>query len=410
MKVLIIGAGIGGSALALALEQQGIDYELFEQAAEFKEVGAGIQLSPNGVHILERLGLAEKLAQCCTTPDAHRYSVWDTGETILTTPLMPKVLNAYGYSYYHAHRADLIHILTESLNRDRLHLNSTVSDFGQNQEGVWLELANGKRVTGDILIAADGVHSIVRERIFRPDPPRPSGYVTWRGIVDAADIKHLNIPVSAHVDMGPELSFVYYYVSAAKRFNWLALGKANGSLQESWSQTSSKQDVISAFDGWYDRPRQVIEATPEIFVTALHDRDPLQSWVDDRIALLGDSAHAMLPYHAQGAVQSLEDAWVLARLLKTNVVLESPTTILKRYQELRLTRANTMVQQSRNAERWYHVADAQSVAVRNERFRQTNTKLDGGFSAQQHWLYSYDAEQAALGTDEEWRNLPKWSG
>lgn len=408
MKILIIGAGIGGSALALALEQQGIDYALYEQAAQFKEVGAGIQLSPNGVHILERLGLKDKLATFCTTPDAHRYSVWDTGETILTTPLMPKVLDAYGYSYYHAHRADLIQILTESLNRDRLHLNSTVTDFGQNEDGVWLQLANGEQVQGDVLIGADGVHSIVRESVFRPEPPRPSGYVTWRGVVDANEIKHLNIPVSAHVDMGPKLSFVYYYVSGAKRFNWLALGEANASLRESWSQTSSKQDVITAFDGWYDRPREVIEATPEIFVTALHDRDPLQSWVDGRIALMGDAAHAMLPYHAQGAVQSLEDAWVLARLLKTSA--NSTNDTLQQYQTLRLTRANTMVQQSRNAERWYHVADTKEVAARNERFRQTNTKLDGGFSAQQHWLYSYDAEQAALGTDDEWRNLPKWSG
>ena len=166
--------------------------------------------------------------------------------------------------------------------------------------------------------------------------------------------------------------------------------------------------MIETFEGWYDRPRQVIEATPEIFVTALHDRDPLQSWVDGRIALMGDAAHAMLPYHAQGAVQSLEDAWVLARLLKTST--EDTTATLKQYESLRLTRANVMVQQSRNAERWYHVADPKEVAARNERFRRTNSKLDGGFSAQQHWLYSYDAEQAALGTDDEWRNLPQWSG
>ena len=408
MKVLIIGAGIGGSALALALEQQGIDYALYEQAAEFKEVGAGIQLSPNGVHILERLGLKEELAKFCTTPAAHRYSVWDSGETILTTPLMPKVLEAYGFSYYHAHRADLIRILTDSLNKDRLHLNNAVSSFGQDEDGVWLKLANGERVEGDVLVGADGVHSIVRENLFRPDPPRPSGYVTWRGVVDASDIAHLNIPVSAHVDMGPKLSFVYYYVSATKRFNWLALGEASGALRESWSQTSTKQEVIDTFDGWYDRPRQVIEATPEIFVTALHDRDPLQSWVDGRIALMGDAAHAMLPYHAQGAVQSLEDAWVLARLLKTST--DDTAATLKRYESLRLTRANVLVQQSRNAERWYHVADPKEVSARNERFRRTNSKLDGDFSAQQHWLYSYDAEQAALGTDDKWRNLPQWSG
>ena len=202
---------------------------------------------------------------------------------------------------------------------------------------------------------------------------------------------------------------MYYYVSGGRKFNWLALGEASGQRRESWSQTSSREEVIQAFDGWYDRPRQVIEATPETFVTALHDRDPLSQWVDGRIALMGDAAHAMLPYHAQGAVQSLEDAWVLARLLEQNPA-KHPATTLKQFEGLRLPRANVMVQQSRNAEHWYHLADPAAVAERNDRFRRTNTRLDGGFSAQQHWLYSYDAELAALGTDDEWRNLSGWSG
>ncbi len=415
MKILIVGAGIGGSALALALEQHGLDYELVEQAAAFAEVGAGIQLSPNGVQILERFGLKESLAQFCTTPDAHRYSVWDTGETILTTPLMPKVLDAYGHAYYHAHRADLIEALTARLNPERLRLNTKVTAVGQDGDGVWVDLAGGERLRADVLIGADGVHSIVREQLFKPEPPRPSGYVTWRGVVDAAKIAHLNIPVSAHVDMGPKLSFVYYYVSGAQRFNWLALGESSGDLRESWSQTSSRQDVLDAFTGWYDRPKQVIEATPEVFVTALHDRDPLQSWVADRIALMGDAAHAMLPYHAQGAVQSLEDAWVLARLLQRLQTNGTPShdgivQCLERYEELRLTRANMLVQQSRNAERWYHVDEPSEIDARNDRFRRTNPRLDGGFPAQQHWLYSYDAEQAALGTDTAWRALLMWSG
>ena len=408
MKTIIVGAGIGGSALALALEQQGQDYELLEQATAFQAVGAGIQLSPNGVHVLERLGLKDQLAAFCTTPAAHKYSVWDTGETILTTPLMPKVLNAYGYAYYHAHRADLIGALTASINPDRLHMGTQVQAVGQDADGVWVELADGTQLRGDVLIGADGVHSVVREQIFNPEPPRPSGYVTWRGVVDAKDIAHLDIPVCAHVDMGPKLSFVYYYVSGGQKFNWLALGEAQGSRRESWSQTSSRSEVIAAFDGWYDRPRQVIEATPEIFVTALHDRDPLTSWVDNRIALMGDAAHAMLPYHAQGAVQSMEDAWVLARLIA--LAATDPAAVLRHYEALRLHRANLLVQQSRAAENWYHVDDPQAIAARNERFRRTNEKLDGGFSPQQHWLYSYDAEQAALGTDDEWRSLGSWSG
>ncbi len=407
MRVIIVGAGIGGTALALAFEQLEIDYLLLEQATQFETVGAGIQLSPNGVRVLDRLGIGQQLTEFCTAPDAHRYSVWDTGETVLQTPLMPKVLDAYGCAYYHAHRADLISALTAPLNRSKLRMGTKVADVGQSDGSAWARFEDGTIEHADLLIGADGIHSVVREQMFQPEPPRASGYVSWRGVVERDAIAQLNIPVSAHVDMGPRLSFVYYYVSAGTRLNWLALGKAHDQKRESWSQTATKEEVLAAFDGWYDRPKCVIEATPRTFVTALFDRNPLTDWVDGRIALLGDAAHAMLPYHAQGAVQSLEDAWVLARTLQLHA--DTPDDALQRYQMLRRNRANLMVQQSRNGERWYHLDDPDAVAERNERFRQTNQRLDGGFSPQQHWLYSYDAEAAALGTDDDWRSLPAWS-
>ncbi|MGI9324792.1 MAG: FAD-dependent monooxygenase [Pseudomonadales bacterium] len=407
MKIIIVGAGIGGTALALALQKLDIDHVLLEQAQAFAEVGAGIQLSPNGVAVLELLGLGESLAQFCTEPDFHKYSVWDTGETILRTPLMPKVRQSYGFAYYHAHRADLIAALSDSLSSANLRLNTKVTAIGQDATQVWASCADGERIVGDVLIGADGIHSMVREQVFKPDPPRASGYVTWRGVVDTEAIADLGIPVSAYVDMGPRLSFVYYYVSGGKRLNWLALGQTNDRKRESWSQTASKEEIMTAFDGWYERPRQLIEATEQTFVTALYDRTPLDRWVDGRIAIMGDAAHAMLPYHAQGAVQSLEDAWVLARTLEQKQA--DATTALKRFETLRRDRANLMVQQSRNAERWYHLDNPEDVAARNDRFRKTDQRLDGGFSPQQHWLYSYDAERAALGTDHEWQALPAWS-
>jgi salicylate hydroxylase len=406
MKVIIIGAGIGGSALALALQKLGIEHVLLEQAPAFGEVGAGIQLSPNGVRILETLGLGEALQSFCSEPDFHKYSVWDSGETLLRTALMPRVRETYGFAYYHAYRPDLIAALTDGLPADSLQLGQKVLSVGQDDSGAWANCEDGSRVHGDVLIGADGIHSLVREQVFKPDPPRASGYVTWRGVVDREHIKDLEIPVSAYVDMGPRLSFVYYYVSAGKRLNWLALGKAEDETRESWSQTASKDELIAAFDGWYERPRRVIEATEQPFVTALYDRNPLQSWVSDRIAVMGDAAHAMLPYHAQGAVQSIEDAWVLARSLEQ---VADPITALAQFQTLRFQRANLMVQQSRNAERWYHLDDPEEVASRNARFRQNNERFGGDFSPQQHWLYSYDAERAALGTDDEWRALSGWS-
>ena len=295
-------------------------------------------------------------------------------------------------------------------------MNTQVIAVEQDESSVWAECADGSRFAGDVLIGADGIHSFVRQQFFAPEAPRASGYVTWRGVVDSDDIAHLKIPVSAYVDMGPRLSFVYYFVSGGKRLNWLALGKTNDEKRESWSQVASKSEVMASFEGWYDRPRQIIEATEHTFVTALYDRTPLDCWVSERVALMGDAAHAMLPYHAQGAVQSIEDAWVLARTLHLNKKQaeqqEKSIDIahaLQRYQDLRLDRANLLVQQSRNAERWYHLDSPQEVEARNARFRNNNKTLDGGFSPQQHWLYSYDAEKAALGTDHEWRGLSGWS-
>ncbi len=406
MKVIIIGAGVGGSALALTLEQLDVDFVMLEQAKAFEDVGAGIQLSPNGVRILERLDLGDDLPSYVTEPDSHKFISWDTGNIVLQTPLMPRARETFGSGYYHAHRRDVIGSLTGRLNRSRVHMNTKVVEVGQNAEGAWAICADGTRYEGDVLIGADGIHSLVRETVLRPDPPRRSGYVAWRGILDAARIEHLQIPVSSYIAMGPRISFVYYYVAGGRQMNWLALGEADDSKVESWDQSGDHEEILGWFDGWYDVPRAMIEATDEPFVTALYDRMPLPEWTVGRIAVMGDAAHAMLPYHAQGAVQGIEDAWVLGRCLSEHP--EAVESALARFQELRHDRATRMVQHSRQAEGWYHYDNPAEVAARNQRFGEIGNQADGGFTRQQNWLYAYDAELAVQGTDEAWRALPDW--
>ena len=159
MKIVIIGAGIAGSTLALALDRFGIEYQLIEQASEFSEVGAGIQLSPNGVRILEALGLGASLNAFSTEPDFHKYSVWDTGETVLKTPLKPLVREAYGHAYYHAHRADLIAALTERLNADSVRMNTRVVSIDQSDNGVRVTLEGGEILDADLVVGADTRHA-----------------------------------------------------------------------------------------------------------------------------------------------------------------------------------------------------------------------------------------------------------
>jgi len=406
IKPIIVGAGIGGSALALTLQQLGCDFIVVEQAPELGDVGAGIQLSPNGVRILERLGLGDDFPDYVTEPDSHKFVSWDSGEIVLRTPLMPRARERFDAGYYHAHRRDLIASLTRRLDRSRLKLDTRVVAVGQNEAGAWVDCADGSRLEGDVVIGADGIHSLVRETVFRPDAPRRSGYVAWRGVVDAGKVADLDIPVSSYVVMGPRLSFVFYYVAGGRELNWLALGQTEDKKRESWSQAAGKQEILAAFEGWYDVPRAVIEATDAPFVTALHDRAPLDRWVEGRIAVMGDAAHAMLPYHAQGAVQSIEDAWVLGRCLAEGG--NTPEAALRRFESLRRDRASRMVQHSRSAEGWYHIDDPAAVAARNERFRSIGDRTGGDFTPQQIWLYSYDAEKAVLGSDDDWRRLSDW--
>lgn len=404
MKTIIIGAGIGGCTLALAMQQAGMDYVLLEQAESFGEIGAGVQLSSNAVKVLDRLGLNDRLAQVCCEPDSHKFKDWATGETILRTPLCPEAREVFGAPYFHSHRPDLLGALTEKLDPSRVVFGRKVAEVGEDATGPWARCEDGEEVLGDVLIGADGIHSVVRDQLFRPNEPLRSGFVTWRGVIDAVAVADLGVPISSYIIMGPKLSFVFYYVSGGKRINWLALGPTQDEKRESWSQLAEKDEILSAFEGWYEVPRRFIEATEQPFVTGLYDRDPLGHWVRGRIGVTGDAAHAMLPYHAQGAGQSIEDAWVLMRCLQKDS--ENPSTALHHFEALRKDRADRMIQHSRDAERWYHLDDAADVERRNARFRRYHDEAN--FTPQQFWLYSYDAEMAAMGTDEEWRSLPAW--
>jgi len=316
------------------------------------------------------------------------------------------VKDTFGAPYYHAHRADLIDALADRLNPNRLRLNNRVVSVSQDGDKVTAWLADGSSEIGDLLIGADGIHSVIRNQVFNPEPPRPSGYIAWRGMVSTERAAHLGIDKQSVAVMGPRLSIVFYYVSGGAKINWVAIGASDEKIYESWSQTASKDEVRKSFEGWYDHAKGLVDLTDELFATALHDREPLRGWVSGRIAVMGDAAHAMLPYHAQGAVQSIEDAWVLARCIQMGQ--DDPGAALLKYETLRKDRAQRLQLHSRNAEHWYHLDDVEEVARRNTRLAAHAQKSETGLTPQQIWLFSYDAEKAAIGTDDEWRALREW--
>jgi salicylate hydroxylase len=407
MRILIAGCGIGGAALALALQRLGRECVLLEQAPRLEAVGAGVQLSPNGMHVLSHLGVAESLGRVAFEPRDLRYRDWRTGETLLRNPLMPSINEHFGAPYLHAHRADLIDALIAPLDRKSLRLGRRIVRVGQERDRAYVALDDGTVEEGDVLVGADGIHSLVRSQAFSADSPQASGCIAFRGLVNAETARHLNISPSAHVWMGPGYSAVIYYISAGAMINWLCIGSSPQARKESWSAKATVDEVLSIYEGWNSEVTGLVELTEQPFVTALYDRAPLEHWVNGRIALIGDAAHAMLPYHAQGAVQSMEDAWVLARCLAQSDASEVRQALF-RYESLRKDRATRIQAQSRAQERRMHMSDPAEVAARNAKLRKYDAEFEGKFLPQQEWLFGYDAELAALGEDHRWRALRPW--
>ena len=403
MHVVITGCGIAGLALALTLRQQGIRYTVLERSAELAFVGAGIQLSPNATRVLRYLGVFQHLEPHLVFPQQHRFLSWDSAEVLLTTPLGGAVDQAFASPYAHVHRADLLDALMTELGDDpNVRMNADVEKTGTSQDSAFALLTDGTRIEADVLIAADGVRSAIRQAHFRPEAPKHSGCMAWRGLTPKDAVQGLEFERNSYIWMGPERSVVIYYVAGGELLNWIAMGPSDGQTRESWTIRGTVEAALAEFEGWHPRVRSLIERSAPPFKWALFDREPLQSWIHGRIALIGDAAHAMLPYHAQGGAQSLEDAWVLGRSL---AIKDNIDDALRHYQSLRLPRTSQVQGASRRAERMFHLSDSEAVRRRNERFARTQTQIGDGFPPGQEWLFAYDSESAVLGLDKDWQKL-----
>jgi salicylate hydroxylase len=402
MRIVIVGAGIGGLALALSLRRVGIDYVVLERARALEFVGAGIQLSPNATRILQRLGVLAELEPMIVRPGHHRFIDWQTADELLVTPLGDLVRDTFGSIYAHAHRAHLLDALATAIGDDeRIRLGTEVARVTSEASGASAVLESGEVVSGDIVVAADGVRSQIRETMFHPQPPRFSGCMAWRGLTPAEHVRELGLKHDSYVFMGPARSMVVYYVASGALVNWIGIGPSDGDTPESWTTQGSVADALREYEDWHPTVRQIIEASAAPFKWALYDREPLEQWVNQRIVLLGDAAHAMLPYHAQGAAQSIEDAWVLARSLEIHA--DTVDQALAHYEALRKPRATQVQDASRAAMHLFQMSLPEDIAKRNARFAKTQETIGEGFPPGQEWLFAYDAEQAVTGTDRQWQ-------
>ena len=393
--VLIAGGGIGGLTAALCLARAGFAVAVFEQAAEFGELGGGIQISPNGSRVLHHLGLARELEAIASRPAGIEFRSWRSGKVISAAPLGEACVAAYGFPYCHVHRGDLLRMLVEAARREggaiALHANAKVTGFGQTGDGVQVAVAGGagEAVTrqGVSLVGADGIHSQVREALFGPLAARFTGNVAWRAVVPATRLpKGWVRPVGA-VWWGPGRHFVHYPVRGGALVNCVAVVEKAGWEVESWTERGRHGELKAEFAGWHKEIQVLIDgmAPGALYKWALHDRAPMPRWGKGAVTLLGDACHPMLPFMAQGAVSAIEDAAVLATCLAGS----APSAGLKRYEGLRRRRTALMQRQARRNARLFHLAGLPAW------LRDRTAKLASGRIMDK--LYRYDAVTAAAG-------------
>jgi len=391
LSVAVIGGGIGGLTAALALRQAGLDVRVFEQAPALGEIGAGIQISPNATRILHRLGLAEALAVRGVRPIAVHQRRWDDGRTLLRVALGAEVEAAFGAPYYHFHRADLLAALGAGFPADRVHLGHRLVDLDERHDRVEARFDNGVTIDSAVLIGADGIHSRVRERMTGPERPRFTGCIAYRGLVPAQRLAHLDLEVVASNWMGPGQHFVHYWVGGGRRLmNCVGILERDSWTRESWTDRGEVSDALAAYAGWHPRVRELIGALEETFIWALFDRDPLPSWTEGRVALLGDACHAMLPFMAQGAAQAIEDGATLAACLGRVDAKDDVAAALRRYEAARKPRATRLQEMSRANKMRFHLPDGPTQEARDAVMASGGDRSIDAI----RWLYGHDAFQA----------------
>ncbi len=356
LPVLIAGGGIGGLTAALCLAEAGFETAVFEQAPEFGELGAGIQLSPNCSRVLHRLGLAPALEECAFLPQGTEFRNWKTSRVIGSSPLGRSVCEEYGAPYYHVHRGDLLRVLVEAARQREtiaLHESARVESFTQKGGVVRVAVA-GRTIEGDALIGADGIHSTVRAGLVGEEAASFTGNLAWRALVPASVLPPGMLNPVATVWWGPGRHFVCYYVRGGSLVNCVCVVEKVGWETESWTERGDYAELKADFAGWHEHVQILIDSMDResLYKWALFDRPPMAKWGEGVVTLLGDACHPTLPFMAQGAAMAIEDAAVLACCLGTESAVGAG---LRRYEDLRRERTAWVQARSRRNARVFHL-------------------------------------------------------
>lgn len=375
-RIGISGAGIGGLTAAIALRKLGKDVVLYEQAKEFARVGADINLTPNAVRALDGLGIGDALRETAARPTFRISRDGYTGEETSRIEMAQAAQDKYGAPQLTLHRADLMHALEQAMPEGTVQFSKRVASVGQREDKVHITFADGSTDVVDVLIGADGIHSSVRTALFGKESPDFTGVVAYRAVVPVeklAGIPNLDA-FTKWWGAIPEVQIVTFPLNLGKDIFIFATIPQEGWHLESWTAPGDVSEFKSLYQDFHPEALAVLDACDSVLKSALYVRDPLPRWFEGRCVLMGDAAHPMMPFMAQGAGQAIEDGIVLARCL-ADPSFASVEAALQAFQDSRLARTSQIQIGSRG-----------------------NNWLKAGSNAD--WVYAYDAWSVPLGEPE----------
>lgn len=362
MQVVVVGGGIGGLATALALRRHAIDVTVYERHSYATELGAGLSLWPNAVHVLRRLGLESFLGEHGVAQLGG--SIRSVDGTVIGRSSSEELQRRFGAPAVAVHRAELLGALAEAVGNDNIVYNAELERFTQDRDDVTAVFVDGRRAQGDALIGADGIYSVVRSQLFGSQPPRYAGYTAWRGVCAFADEQLLQVASGEIWGCGRRFGIV---PMSGGRVYWFATDNAPPLRPVAGS--SHKAEAATLFADWPAPIPALIAATPDdaVLRNDIHDRVPLTSWSEGRVTLLGDAAHPMTPNLGQGGCQALEDALTLATCLHAQP--DNVPDALQQYDQRRISRTSTIVLQSRRLGQLGQMTNPLACRLRNNLLR-----------------------------------------
>jgi salicylate hydroxylase len=380
LQIAMVGAGIGGLTAALALRARGLGVTVFEQAATPRELGAGVSLHPNAVRLLKRIGLRDWL-ESINTRSVGLSLRTSRGEPVPTPPA------SADSPTYQVHRVELLEMLNDAQAHAVVRYGHQCTGVRETEDGVQLTFANGVTARADVVIGADGIHSVVQREIGLATHPTSEGIMAYRGLIQSERLSWAKDLRGLNMWMGSGRSFICFPISQGRVINIVAFVPSNLDSEESWSAPGDLRALAAEYNGWGTPVVEAIGALDETFRWGIYDRAPLPYWSTARTTLLGDAAHPMVPHFGQGAGQAIEDGFALAILLENAKPADVPAQ-LKAYEKLRLGHTSRVQAASRDAGRFYR-SENEDAAERNRRMAKWMSAAG--------WIFQYDVEQAAGG-------------